>query len=95
MRKPVLAGNWKMYKTASETSAFLEAFIPLTANASAVEIVICPPYVNLAAAAAAARGSAVEIGGQDVFWLTRRRLHGRDFRADAGRGRMPMGDCRA
>jgi len=69
MRKPVLAGNWKMYKTASETSAFLKAFIPLTANASNVDIVICPPYVNLAAAAGAARGSAVEIGGQDVFWL--------------------------
>jgi triosephosphate isomerase len=69
MRKPVLAGNWKMYKTASETSAFFEAFIPLTADASVVEIVICPPYVNLSAAAVAARGSAVEIGGQDVFWL--------------------------
>jgi triosephosphate isomerase len=69
MRKPVLAGNWKMYKTASETSAYLEAFIPLVANAFQVEIVICPPYVNLPAAADATRGSAVEIGGQDVFWL--------------------------
>jgi triosephosphate isomerase len=69
MRKPVLAGNWKMYKTAVETSAFIEAFAPLVANASHAEIVICPPFVNLPAAVAAARGAAIEIGGQDLFWL--------------------------
>lgn len=69
MRKRVLAGNWKMYKTAAETSAFLEAFAPLVANASHAEIVICPPYVNLPAAVEAARGTAIEIGGQDLFWL--------------------------
>src|SRR5258705_7655351 len=69
MRKRVLAGNWKMYKTAVETSAFLEDFKPLVVNASHAEIVICPPYVNLPAAVEGARDTAIEIGGQDLFWL--------------------------
>jgi triosephosphate isomerase (TIM) len=69
MRKPVLAGNWKMYKTAAETAAFFEAFAPLVAKASHAEIVICPPFVNLPAAVAAAQGTAIEVGAQDLFWL--------------------------
>jgi triosephosphate isomerase len=69
MRKPVLAGNWKMYKTAAETSAFFETFAPLVASASHAEIVICPPFVNVPTAVEAARGTAIEIGGQDLFWL--------------------------
>jgi triosephosphate isomerase (TIM) len=69
MRKPVLAANWKMYKTAAETGAFFEAFAPLVASASHAEIVICPPFVNLPAAVEAARGTAIEVGGQDLFWL--------------------------
>jgi len=69
MRKPVLAGNWKMYKTAAETAAFFEAFAPLVAKASHAEIVICPPFVNVPAAVAAAQGTAIEVGGQDLFWL--------------------------
>jgi triosephosphate isomerase len=69
MRKRVLAGNWKMYKTVAETSVFFEAFKPLVANASHAEVVICPPYVNLPAAVEATRGTAIEIGGQDLFWL--------------------------
>jgi triosephosphate isomerase len=69
MRKPVMAGNWKMYKTAAETAAFLAKFAPAVAQAAQVEIVICPPFVNLPAAVAAARSTAIEIGGQDLFWL--------------------------
>src|SRR3954471_11558282 len=69
MRKPVLAGNWKMYKTAAETAAFFETFTPFVANATHAEIVICPPFVNLPVAAEAAQGTAIEVGGQDLFWL--------------------------
>ena len=69
MRKPVLAGNWKMYKTAAETAAFFEAFTPLVAKASHAEIVLCPPFVNLPAAVVATKGTAIEVGGQDLFWL--------------------------
>src|SRR5579872_3562020 len=69
MRKPVMAGNWKMYKTPEEASAFFQKFIPLVAASKHAEIVICPPFVDIAAAVHGSRSSAVEIGGQDVFWL--------------------------
>ena len=58
-----------MYKTAAETAAFFEAFAPLVAKASHSEIVLCPPFVNLPAAVAATKGTAIEVGGQDLFWL--------------------------
>ena len=69
MRKPVLAGNWKMYKNAAETAAFFQKFLPAVASSEHAEIVICPPFVNLPAAVDAVRSSSVEIGGQDLFWL--------------------------
>jgi len=69
MRTPLMAGNWKMYKTAGQTSEFFLAFSPLVAGVSGVDIVICAPFVNLPAAVAAATGSAIGIGAQDVFWL--------------------------
>jgi triosephosphate isomerase (TIM) len=68
MRKPVMAGNWKMYKTPAETTAFFQKFLPLVAQSSHCEIVICPPYTDLFAAADAVKGSAVRIGAQNVAW---------------------------
>src|SRR5580693_1458163 len=70
MRKPVMAGNWKMYKTAAETTAFFQKFVPMVEAASHAEIVICAPFVNLPAAVDGALSSAIEIGAQDVFWLS-------------------------
>jgi triosephosphate isomerase len=69
MRKPVMAGNWKMYKTAAETSDFFHKFAPLVATAAHAEIVICPPFVNIPSAVHSVRSTAIEIGAQDVFWL--------------------------
>jgi triosephosphate isomerase (TIM) len=69
MRKPVMAGNWKMYKTAGETVSFLQKLAPMVAGSTQSEIVICPSFVNLNAAVEAARSSPIEIGAQDVFWL--------------------------
>jgi len=66
MRKPLMAGNWKMHKTAAETAAFFHAFAPAHAS---VDVVICPPFVDLPAAIAAVDGRPIEIGAQDVFWL--------------------------
>jgi triosephosphate isomerase (TIM) len=68
MRQPVMAGNWKMYKTPAETSAFFEAFRPLVAQTRHCEIVICPPFTNLAAAVEAARGTHIAIGAQNIAW---------------------------
>src|ERR1700693_3621633 len=69
MRKPVMAGNWKMYKTAAETASYFEKFALLVANASHAEVVVCVPFVNLPAAVMATRWTAIGVGAQDVFWL--------------------------
>lgn len=68
MRRPVMAGNWKMYKTPAETTAFFEKFRPLAGNPAHCEVVICPPFTNLAAAVEAAHGTAIRIGAQNIGW---------------------------
>jgi len=68
MRRPVIAGNWKMYKTQGETRAFFEAFKPLVANATHCDIVIAPPFTSLTAAVESARGSAISIAAQNCDW---------------------------
>jgi triosephosphate isomerase len=68
MRKPVMSGNWKMYKTPAETTAFFEKFRPLVEKSEHCEIVICPPFTNLAAAVEAARGTRISVGSQNVAW---------------------------
>jgi triosephosphate isomerase len=68
MRKPLMAGNWKMYKTPEQTAAFFEKFLPLVERSNHCEILVCPPFVNLPAAVAAAKGSAVGVGAQNLYW---------------------------
>jgi triosephosphate isomerase (TIM) len=68
MRRPIMAGNWKMYKTPSQTVRFFERFLPLVKGTTQAEIVICPPYVDIPAAAGAVQGTTVEIGAQNVYW---------------------------
>lgn len=63
-----MAGNWKMYKTPSETVAFFEKFRLLVTESAHAEIVICPPFVNLPAAAEAASGTRIQIGAQNMHW---------------------------
>jgi triosephosphate isomerase len=63
-----MAGNWKMYKTPAETTAFFEKFRPLVANSTHCEVVICPPFTNIAAAVAAVKGSNIQIGSQNIAW---------------------------
>ena len=68
MRKKLIAGNWKMYKTPAETRDFFRDFLPLVADHTRDEIAVCPPFVDLPAATELAKGSNVAIGGQDVHW---------------------------
>ncbi len=63
-----MAGNWKMYKTSSDTAAFFQAFKPLVAQSSHCEIVICPPFVNLPVAVDSTRDSNIGVGAQNLFW---------------------------
>jgi triosephosphate isomerase len=68
MRRPVMAGNWKMFKTQAETRAFCEALKVLVANSTHCDIVIAPPFTALGAAVEAARGSKIAIAAQDMHW---------------------------
>ena len=68
MRRPVIAGNWKMYKTQGETRAFFEALKPLVAESRHCDIVVAPPFTSLGAAVQAAEGSAISIAAQDMHW---------------------------
>jgi len=66
-RKPIIAANWKMNKTPSETGDFFEAFLPLFPEAVAVDIVVAPPFVSIPAAASEAGGSeAVSLAAQNM-----------------------------
>lgn len=67
-RRPLIAGNWKMYKGPRETGAFIKEFLPLVAANVEVEIVLCPAFVSLPAAIAAGEGKAIKIGAQDTYW---------------------------
>src|SRR5579871_1365852 len=69
MRKPVIAGNWKMHLTAAGTRAYFQQFAPLVAGSAHAEIVVCASFVNLPAAIECAQSTAIGIGAQDVFWL--------------------------
>jgi triosephosphate isomerase len=68
MRKKLIAGNWKMYKTADQTTAFFRDFLPLVSGHTRDEILICPPYTDLQAALDAAKGSSVAVGAQNLHW---------------------------
>jgi len=68
MRTPIIAGNWKMHKTVAETRATVKALAALVADVKNVEIVVCPPFTALAAAAEAACCTNVAIGSQNIFW---------------------------
>lgn len=68
MRKKVVAANWKMYKTPAQAREFFRDFLPLVSGHTRDEVVVCPPFVDLAAAVDATQGSGVAIGGQDLYW---------------------------
>jgi triosephosphate isomerase len=68
MRKKLMAANWKMYKKPEQTRDFFREFLPMVADHSRDEIVVCTPFVDLPAAVETAKGSNVAIGGQDLYW---------------------------
>ncbi|MDR0841489.1 MAG: triose-phosphate isomerase [Christensenellaceae bacterium] len=67
MRKPIIAGNWKMNLTPSEAKALITELIPLAANA-ACDVVVCPPFVDLALAVELTRGTSIGVGAQNIHW---------------------------
>jgi triosephosphate isomerase len=68
MRKPLMAGNWKMYNTPVETRDFFQSFKPLVADAAHCDIVIFPPFPDLHAAMKETNGSNIAVGAQNLYW---------------------------
>jgi triosephosphate isomerase (TIM) len=68
MRKPVIAGNWKMYKTRGEAVAFVDELKPRVTGVEHCEIIVAPPFTALAAASEAAKSSNIGIAAQDIHW---------------------------
>lgn len=67
MRRPIIAGNWKMNKTIAGTKELVTALIPLVADAEA-EVVICVPYTNIATAGELIKGTNIHLGAENVHW---------------------------
>ncbi|MEK3718966.1 MULTISPECIES: triose-phosphate isomerase [unclassified Paenibacillus] len=67
MRKPIIAGNWKMFKTVSEATAFINE-IKGQAEVDGVDSVICAPYISLPALVEAVKGTTLKIGAQNLHW---------------------------
>jgi triosephosphate isomerase len=69
VRKIVIAGNWKMYKTQAESLAFLQGFLPLLSDtAEDRDVILCVPFTDLQTLSQNLHGSRVRIGAQNVHW---------------------------
>jgi len=69
VRKNVIAGNWKMYKTQLEASEFLQGFMPhLEDTPPDRDIILCVPYTDLFAMSQNLHGSSIRLGAQNVHW---------------------------
>ena len=67
MRKPIIAGNWKMNKTASEATALVQELKPLVKEANC-DVVVCVPATDIPAVKQAVRGSKIKVGAQNVHF---------------------------
>jgi triosephosphate isomerase len=95
MRKPVIAGNWKMYKLIGEAVATVTALKPLVANANHCEVVVAPPYTAIKSVADRLEGSNIKVAAQDVSTETKHGAHTGevcgDMLKDAGASHVIIG----
>jgi triosephosphate isomerase len=68
MRKPLIAANWKMYKTPAQAQEYVKAFLPLVANHDRDEIILCPSDTSLSAVIPAVVGSNVGVSAQNMHF---------------------------
>jgi len=68
MRRPIIAGNWKMNKTVSEGVDFIRQLKPLVADVRDTDIVVAPTFTALQAVSQEIHGSTIGLAAQDVFW---------------------------
>jgi triosephosphate isomerase (TIM) len=67
-RTPLIAGNWKMYKTERDAEDYIQALLPLLSSIDGVEVAICVPFTDLRAMVDSARGSRVEVYAQNMHF---------------------------
>ena len=67
MRKPIIAGNWKMHLTLQEAAALVSQ-LKGSCQGDAVDVVVCPPFTALASISRLLDGSQIGLGAQDLFW---------------------------
>lgn len=65
-RSAIIAGNWKMNMTPAETTDFMKALAPKVADVKEAKVVLCVPFVDIAAAVEATKGTNIEIGAENV-----------------------------
>jgi triosephosphate isomerase (TIM) len=70
MRVPIVAGNWKMYKTPAEAAAFAKALVPALGPLNGAERVVCPPFIDIPGVYEVLRGTPIKVGAQNVHWET-------------------------
>ena len=68
MRKTVIAGNWKMNMTPSAARSFIKELAPMVEGKDKCDIVLCVPFVDIAAAVEAAKGTNIKIGAENVHF---------------------------
>lgn len=68
MRKPIMAGNWKMYKTESEAIEFAQKLIPLVKDVNNCVALLCAPYPCLSKLGQTLSNSNIKMGAQNLFW---------------------------
>jgi triosephosphate isomerase len=70
MRRPLVAGNWKMNKTVAEARVLVSGLLPGLTAIHEVEIVLCPPFTAILPIAAMLEGTSIGIGAQNMYWET-------------------------
>jgi triosephosphate isomerase len=68
MRTPLVAGNWKMYKTVAEARLLVSELVPSIQAIAGVERVLCPPFTSLLAVRALLEGTGIGLGAQNMHW---------------------------
>lgn len=68
MRKPIIAGNWKMHNTINESVKLMSALAPLVKSVKDIDVVVCPPFTALAVLTSTFRGKNMQVGAQNVHW---------------------------
>jgi triosephosphate isomerase (TIM) len=69
-RTPLIAGNWKMYKTIEQAEEFIQGLLPRVSTADGVDVAICPPFTALEAMVDSTRGSRVQVYAQNMHQAT-------------------------